>query len=230
MILLKRGRLKTREGTAALFASTNPILAKGEFAIETDTGVLKRGDGLTQYNSLRRYPENIWLPEDNGLIAATYDPADIVAFVAVAANTHLFARCWVPAGKVITNTCIYIGVAGAAVTAGQMGLFDSTTGAQVGITAVQTANFQSVGVKEIPLTAPVAAQQKGRFIYISYVVGASTTVPSLGYKGSSGGGNLKLTGGATPRWTAFAAAPPILAGPINLTLTGAAVPIWMGLS
>lgn len=44
--------IQNRRGTAAQWAAANPILAVGEPGYETDTGVLKIGDGVTAYNSL----------------------------------------------------------------------------------------------------------------------------------------------------------------------------------
>ena len=44
--------LQFRRGTAALWASSNPILASGEFGFETDTNKGKVGNGTTAYNSL----------------------------------------------------------------------------------------------------------------------------------------------------------------------------------
>lgn len=44
--------IKTRRGTAAEWAAANPTLAAGEPGYETDTGILKYGDGVTAYNSL----------------------------------------------------------------------------------------------------------------------------------------------------------------------------------
>jgi len=45
-------RIQVRRGTAAEFSSANPVLGQGEPAFETDTNILKIGDGLTAYNSL----------------------------------------------------------------------------------------------------------------------------------------------------------------------------------
>lgn len=45
-------QIQLRRDTAANWASANPILASGEPAFETDTGVFKIGDGVTAYNSL----------------------------------------------------------------------------------------------------------------------------------------------------------------------------------
>jgi hypothetical protein len=44
--------IKTRRGTAAEWSAANPTLAAGEPGYETDTGILKYGDGVTAYNML----------------------------------------------------------------------------------------------------------------------------------------------------------------------------------
>jgi hypothetical protein len=44
--------IKARRGTAAAWAAANPTLAVGEPGYETDTRVLKIGDGVTAYNAL----------------------------------------------------------------------------------------------------------------------------------------------------------------------------------
>lgn len=45
-------RVRLRRGTSAQWSSANPVLASGEAGFETDTNVLKIGDGVTAYNSL----------------------------------------------------------------------------------------------------------------------------------------------------------------------------------
>lgn len=40
-----------RVGTAAELAADAPVLKRGEFALETDTGVLSVGDGSTAYGA-----------------------------------------------------------------------------------------------------------------------------------------------------------------------------------
>lgn len=45
-------RIQHRRGTAAAWASANPILTAGEPGYETDTGVEKTGDGSTRWNAL----------------------------------------------------------------------------------------------------------------------------------------------------------------------------------
>jgi hypothetical protein len=46
-------RMQQRRGTAQQWASANPVLAPGEMGEETDTGVVKFGDGSTNWNSLK---------------------------------------------------------------------------------------------------------------------------------------------------------------------------------
>jgi len=48
-------KIQMRRGTAAQWAAANPILAQGELAFETDTGLTKVGDGATAYASLPAY-------------------------------------------------------------------------------------------------------------------------------------------------------------------------------
>jgi hypothetical protein len=48
----KPARLIQRFNAAAVWASNNPILLEGELGIESDTGKVKLGDGLTPWNSL----------------------------------------------------------------------------------------------------------------------------------------------------------------------------------
>lgn len=45
-------KIQFRRGTSAQWANVNPVLAAGEPAYETDTMVIKIGDGTTAYNSL----------------------------------------------------------------------------------------------------------------------------------------------------------------------------------
>ena len=44
--------LQHKRGTAANWTLRNPILAQGEFGLETDTNKIKIGDGVTAWTSL----------------------------------------------------------------------------------------------------------------------------------------------------------------------------------
>ena len=45
-------RIQVRRGTASEWTESNPILASGEFGYETDTGMLKVGNGTTTWSQL----------------------------------------------------------------------------------------------------------------------------------------------------------------------------------
>ena len=45
-------QIQLRNDTAANWVSTNPILAQGEVGIETDTRLVKLGDGINNWNDL----------------------------------------------------------------------------------------------------------------------------------------------------------------------------------
>lgn len=52
-------QIQLRRGTAASWTSTNPILAAGEAGVESDTGLMKIGNGTntwTQLNYTNNYP------------------------------------------------------------------------------------------------------------------------------------------------------------------------------
>jgi hypothetical protein len=52
MATLYSGRVQLRRDTAANFASDDPTLLEGELAWETDTNLLKVGDGTNSWNAL----------------------------------------------------------------------------------------------------------------------------------------------------------------------------------
>jgi hypothetical protein len=45
-------RIQFRRGTSSEWTAANPVLAEGEFALESDTRKFKIGDGTTDWNSL----------------------------------------------------------------------------------------------------------------------------------------------------------------------------------
>lgn len=45
-------KIQLRRGTAAEWTAANPVLADGEMGLETDTKIIKVGDGITAWNSL----------------------------------------------------------------------------------------------------------------------------------------------------------------------------------
>lgn len=46
-------QIQLRNDTAAAWTAANPILAQGEIGIETDTRLIKVGDGVNPWNDLQ---------------------------------------------------------------------------------------------------------------------------------------------------------------------------------
>lgn len=54
--------MQQRRGTAQVWATANPMLKAGEFGVETDTGVVKCGDGVNNWNALQPILRSTYLP------------------------------------------------------------------------------------------------------------------------------------------------------------------------
>lgn len=63
-------RIQQRYDTAAHWTSANPVLLSGELGIESDTGLIKIGDGSTNWNSLI-YINNFGQTNAAGITAVT---------------------------------------------------------------------------------------------------------------------------------------------------------------
>lgn len=125
--------IKLKRGTAADFATENPVLAEGEPAWTTDTGVLKIGDGTTAYNSLAAFtPPNVVKSTNVGNILklnqTEYD--EIGTYYAyVYDTTTVYVRTANPS----TTTTVYSGIGTesaltvSSVTAGEIVLSDGNT-------------------------------------------------------------------------------------------------------
>ncbi len=62
--------IQIKRNTAAGAAASNPVLAAGQPGLETDTGLLKIGDGVTAWNDLPASSTYVPLAQVHALIAA----------------------------------------------------------------------------------------------------------------------------------------------------------------
>lgn len=62
-------RMQQRRGTAAEWAAANPVLTAGELGVETDTGVIKFGNGTSTWNQLSIALGSSYLP----ILGKAYD-------------------------------------------------------------------------------------------------------------------------------------------------------------
>lgn len=67
------GRMKQRIGLASEWKAADPLLLKGELAIESDTGYVKAGDGSTKYNDLP-YLTSPQAETGGKIVAGVYQP------------------------------------------------------------------------------------------------------------------------------------------------------------
>lgn len=112
---------------------------------------------------------------DQAMIAWQIDPATNMVATAITSGTVSWSKLWIRQPTTITNVCASIGTVGAALVAGQnfAGLYDAA-GNQLGVTADQTANWGTVGFKQMALTAPVVIATPGPY-YVAILSNAGTT-------------------------------------------------------
>lgn len=125
-------------------------------------------------------PRPAWLPEDNGLLAANYDPLLIDNANAAPAAFHFPHKVWIPAGKIITNTHLYVVAAGSSIADYYMAVYEAY-GVRAAMSAAQTTLLESTGFKTFPMAVPVPAENRGRWVYVAIVPG-SGTVPAIAMK------------------------------------------------
>lgn len=87
-------------------------------------------------------------------------------------------------GRPVSNVIVHIGTAGSGLTSGQslVGLFDDT-GARLGVSADQSGNWTSTGVKTVSIGTNIAVMA-GRSYYVA-ILANGTTPPSFGRGPSS---------------------------------------------
>lgn len=79
--------IQLRRGTAAQWSASNPVLAVGEPGVETDTGYIKVGDGVSTWTA-RPYAN-----EPIGSLAASNDiPLGAEPSSPTAGNIRMFAK------------------------------------------------------------------------------------------------------------------------------------------
>lgn len=108
-------RIVVRRGTAAEAATANPVLAAGEFGYETDTGVLRIGDGVTRWTALGALATGASVSALSATVDGKVDKTSLGAANGVAtldANTDLAQS--VDASKVLNPPWVASASAGAA--------------------------------------------------------------------------------------------------------------------
>lgn len=93
-----------RRGESGEWATVNPVLGAGEFGIETDTGIIKLGDGETAWQELEPAFEEPLVKTVFGrtgqVTASSEDLTDatVIGTALISADTQLTARAAIGAG------------------------------------------------------------------------------------------------------------------------------------
>lgn len=129
-----------------------------------------------------------WTPADHGMQAWAYDPVRVGSTsTVVTAGVLNVIKVKLPVAGSLTKVFLYVNTAGATLTNSFAGLYDSS-GTRQALTADQSSNWTSTGLKTISFTGSYSAAI-GSF-YIAILVGTATTAPAFGRNTSSGATGL----------------------------------------
>lgn len=114
---------------------------------------------------------------DQNLLAWSFDPATGLGASLTTAGNIFMTKIILREPTTVTNILATVTTAGATLTAGQnlAGLYDSL-GNRLGVTANQATNWQSTGLKTMPLTAPVVNPAG---VYYAVLLTNGTTQPTF---------------------------------------------------
>lgn len=87
-------QINIRKSTAAQWSAANTLLAAGEFGLETDTKLMKLGDGVTLWNALGYQPEQIAAQIHLAISKATPADADEIPLSDSAATWGIKKLTW----------------------------------------------------------------------------------------------------------------------------------------
>ncbi len=143
---------------------------------------------------------NAPLPVDYGLTAWAYDPAPAGTNSVFTGGVIQLVRIPIRATRTITNIVLFVGTAGATLTAGSCwaGIYDST-GARLGQTADQASAWTSTGTKTMAITGGPISLAEG-YYWVAFVA-TGTTIPA--FLRASGVGGAAINAGLAAASTRF---------------------------
>lgn len=180
MATLDLAQIQLRRDTAANWTLANPILGAGEFGFETDTHLLKIGDGTTAWNTLTYQSEQLAAQIHLATSKATPVGADEIPLADSAASFGLKKLTW-------TNLKATIPYFGLFAKADPYSTAFKTTG--LGTAQIKAETYVDVNgtlitfAVDTTITMPALTAGTNYFIYVStagviQAVGASGTWPT----------------------------------------------------
>ncbi len=153
-------KLKMRRGTAAEWAASNPVLAEGELAFETDTGRTKIGNGVTGYSALPSYPTLDEMLEAQGIVQSAVADAEAAGTSAAASATAAAtsATASQTASTAAGNSAFAASASATAASASAAAAAGSASDADNDRIAAQAASTTANNAKGLAQAAQLAAE------------------------------------------------------------------------
>lgn len=175
----------------------------------------------------------IWLPSDNGVAAAPFDPFNATSNTTTSAGILYFSKVKVAQDGVITNVHILPrSPAAAGVANAFLGIYTVSGGTATLLAQTNDIStpMQSASGVKAALSAVTSSITAGTTLLIAVLVGSATTVPTL-QTGGPGGGNHNLTSASPYRFGTFGTGLTALPATFSLASTSSGGSfIWMALS
>lgn len=175
--------------------------------------------------------DQVWTPSYNGLLYSTGDPSLAQNTGLCVSGTKYVVRVPVSASQIVSNIWVVVTTAGSTLTSNQnlAGLY-SSTGAQLGVTADQSAVWNSTGAKSMALTA--AASVTSPYVYVE-LMSNGTTPATFSRFGQTTAANLNVSGAtlrAATTGTGATALDASFTPSSGLLTTNTPFTFWVGLS
>lgn len=172
--------------------------------------------GLLQY-PLSNINDATFTPADHGLVSWTHDPATLrsTGNATTSGTVYLCKVKVVNRSSLVSNVIVGVETAGATLTAGQsfVGLYNSS-GTRLALSADQSGNWTSTGLKTIALTA---AQTLAVGTYYVAILSVGTTPPVFAM---GAGGSTTVSAGLTAGTARFLTGPTAQTSlPASITLS-----------
>lgn len=146
-------------------------------------------------------PLGAWLPSDNGLVAATFDPAIAQGASAPTKGTLYLARLSIHANVTITNLLVGMSTAGSGTSTGTfVGLYNSSGTLLTGSSDLASSFTGATGNLTLALTTPQALTA-GTFVWAAILTNLATTQPTMR---TCGNGTFAAFAGQTASVARFA--------------------------
>ncbi len=185
--IFERIRIENNTGSTVTYTKSSSTVFRDITTFNTGNALPA---GLLQY-PLSNVNNPTFAPADQGLITWTHDPATLrsASNSSTSGTVYLMKVKIVDRATVVTNVIVGLETAGATLTAGQnfVGLYNSS-GTRLAVSADQSANWTTAGVKTIPLTAP---QTLAVGSYYVAILAVGTTPPTFAM-GAGGSTNINV--------------------------------------